>query len=90
MEIILGILLLFGAFTLGTVSSDSTDRETHTTQMEPDGTTQQAQAVAVGSLQKCQAIGSAVIYRDLTVPYVRPGDQKSTSDGDCEVDCWDE
>ena len=36
MEIILGILLLFGAFTLGTVSSDSTDRETHTTKTEFD------------------------------------------------------
>ena len=29
MEIVLGILLLFGAFTLGTVTSDSTDHETH-------------------------------------------------------------
>ena len=37
MEIVLGILLLFGAFTLGTVSSDSTDHETDTTHMESDG-----------------------------------------------------
>ena len=90
MEIILGILLLFGAFTLGAVSSDSTDRETHTTKMESDGTTQQAQAVAVGSLQKCQPSESAVTYRDLTVPYAQPGDQDPTQTHDDESDGWDD
>jgi hypothetical protein len=90
MEIILGILLLFGAFTLGTVSSDSTDRETHTTKMEFDGTTQQAQAVAVGSLQKCQPSESASHYRNLTVPYTQPVAQRPAQTDGIEESGWDE
>jgi len=90
MEIILGILLLFGAFTLGTVSSDSTDRGTHTTQMESDGTTQQAQAVAAGSLQKCQPSESASHYRNLTVPIRQPAAQQPTQTDDIEESGWDE
>ena len=88
MEIVLGILLLFGAFTLGAVTSGSDDNDIDTAQIVTDAYGDHEQAAA--PLKKCQTIGSAVIYRDLTVPYVRPGDQKSTSDGDCEVDCWDE
>jgi hypothetical protein len=90
MEIILGILLLFGAFTLGAVSSDSTDRETHTTKMESDGATHQAQAVAAGSLQKCQPSESASHYRNLTVPYAQPVDQQPAQTDDIEDNGWDE
>ena len=90
MEIVLGILLLFGAFTLGAVTSGSDDNDTDTAEIETDAYDHHEQAVAASPLQQCQASGSAVTYRDLTVPYVRPGDQKSTSAGDCEVDCWDE
>ena len=90
MEIVFGILLLFGAFTLGTAASDSTDHEIHATHMESDGTTHQVQAVAASSLQKCQPIESAVTYRDLTVPYAQPGDQNPTQTHDDEGDGWDD
>ena len=90
MEIILGILLLFGAFTLGTVSSDSADHETHTTHMESDGTTLQAQAVAASSLQKCQQGGSVRHYRDLTVPMMKPAVQQPKSTDDDENFGWDD
>ena len=90
MEIVLGILLLFGAFTLGTVSSDSTDHETDTTQMESAGTAHQAQAVAASSLQKCQSSESTRHYRDLTVPITQPAIQQPTQTEDDEDDGWDE
>ena len=91
MEIVLGILLLFGAFTLGAVTSGSDDSDTDTAQIETDVYGHHEQAVA--TLKECQASGSAVTYRDLTIPYIQHiqrSDQKTTSAGDCEVNCWDE
>jgi len=90
MEIVLGILLLFGAFTLGAVSSDSTDHETHIAHMESDGVTRQTQAVGTSSLQKCQQGGSVRHYRDLTVPIAKPAAQQSKSIDDDENFGWDE
>ena len=90
MEIILGILLLFGAFTLGTVSSDSTDHETHIAHMESDGTTRQAQTFDAISLQKCQSSESVRHYRDLTAPIMKPAVQQPTQTDDDEDFGWDE
>jgi hypothetical protein len=90
MEIVLGIFLLFGAFTLGAVSSDGTDHETHTTQMESAGAVQQTQIVAASSLQNCQASESVRHYRDLTVPLVQPAAQQPKSADDDEGFGWDE
>jgi hypothetical protein len=90
MEIVLGILLLFGAFTLGAVSSDTTDHETHTTHMQSDGATLQAQTVAASSMQKCQQGGSVRNYRDLTVPIAKPAVQQPKSTDDDENFGWDE
>ena len=90
MEIVLGILLLFGAFTLGTVSSDSTDHETSATHMESAGAAQQAQVVAASSLQNCQPSDSVRHYRDLTVPITQPAIQQPTHTEDDEDDGWDE
>lgn len=89
MEIILGILLFFGAFTLGAVSSDSNDHETHTTHIESDGATIQAQTVAASSLQKCQSSESVRHYRDLTVPIMKPVQQMTQTDEDEDFG-WDE
>jgi hypothetical protein len=90
MEIVFGILLLFGAFTLGTVSSESTDHEIQTTQMESAGAVQQTQIVAASSLQKCQAGKSVRHYRDLTVPIVQPSAQQPTQVDGIEDNGWDE
>jgi len=89
MEIVLGILLLFGAFTLGTITSDSTDHETHATHIESDEAGQHSQTVTASTLQKCQASGSDRHYRDLTVPLAQPVVQQSTQTDD-EDDNWDE
>ena len=88
MEIVLGIFLLFGAFTLGAVTSDSTDHETHTTRIESEAG-QHSQIVTASTLQKCQASGSGRHYRDLTVPIAQPVVQLPTQTDD-EDDNWDE
>ena len=90
MEIVLGILLLFGAFTLGSVSSDGTDREADTTQIESAGTAQQAQAVAASSLQNCQSSESIRHYRDLTISIAQQAIQQPMHTEDDEDDGWDE
>ena len=72
MEMVLGILLLFGAFPRGTITSDSTDHETHTTRIESDEAGKHSQTVTASTLQKCQASGSGRHYRDLTVPIAQP------------------
>ena len=89
MEIVLGILLLFGAFTLGTITSDSTDHEAHATHIESDEAGQHSQTVTASTLQNCQAIGSGRYYRDLTVPIAQPVVQQPTQIDD-EDDNWDE
>ena len=89
MEIVLGILLLFGAFTLGAVTSDNTDHETHTTRIESDEAGQHSQTITASTLQKCQASGSGRHYRDLTVPIAQPVVQQPTQTDD-EDDNWDE
>ena len=89
MEIVLGILLLFGAFTLGTITSDSTDHEAHATRIESDEAGQHSQTVTASTLQKCQASGSDRHYRDLTVPLAQPVVQLPTQTDD-EDDNWHE
>jgi len=89
MEIVLGILLLFGAFTLGTITSDSTDHEAHATRIESDEAGQHLQTVTASALQKCQAGGSGRHYRDLKVPIAQPVVQLPTQIDD-EGDNWDE
>ena len=88
MEIVLGILLLFGAFTLGAVTSGGDDSNTSTTQIETDAYDYHEQAAV--PLKKCQASGSVVTYRDLTVPYAQPSDQNPTQTHDDESDGWDD
>jgi len=90
MEIVLGILLLFGAFTLGTVTSDSADNDTQVALIEADGPDHYEQAAYSSPLQKCQASGSGRHYRDLTVPIAQAVVQQPTQNDDDEDDNWDE
>ena len=89
MEFVLGILLLFGAFALGTVTSDRTDHEAHATRIESDEAGQHSQTVTANTLQKCQASGFGRHYSDLTVPIAQPVVQLPTQTDD-EDDNWDE
>ena len=71
MEIVLAILLLFGGFTLGSVTADKRgDVAQHTTIAPPaDGAVDAShiqQAMRRHSLNRCHSRTTA--YRDLTVP----------------------
>ena len=90
MEIVLGILLLFGAFTLGAVTSDNTDHEARTTRIESDEACQHSQTVIASALQKCQASRSGRHYRDLTVSIAQPVVQQPAQTDDDEDDNWHE
>ena len=87
MEIVLAVLLLFGGFTLGSISSEKGDNESQSSMELPhvaDATNVHSvtQARSRSDLAECHSDG-AVIYRDLTIPYP---DQT----GGCEGKCPDE
>ena len=90
MEIVLGILLLFGAFSLGELTSESPDTDTPTTHVESNGTVEPAQALNTSALPNCQPSGSDRHYRDLTVPLTEPPIKQVTPIDEAEVDVWDE
>ncbi len=87
MEIVLAILLLFGGFTLGSISSENGSDEPQTSMDLPSDADAKilhpvTQAMRQSDPVRCHSDG-AVIYRDLTIPY-------SSQTGDCEVNCPDE
>ncbi len=87
MEIVLAVLLLFGGFTLGSITSNNEgdmpqssmdlSKVVDATSMHPF-----TRATGRSDLTRCHSDG-AVIYRDLTIPY-------SDQTGDCGVKCPDE
>ncbi len=87
MEIVLAILLLFGGFTLGSITSDNEGNESQSSMDLPHATDATdvhpvTQAMRRSNPSQCHSDG-AVIYRDLAIPY-------SGQIGDCEVGCPDE
>ena len=87
MEIVLAILLLFGGFTLGSISSENGGNEPQFSMDLPNvADATELQPVTQGMHRtdptQCHSDG-AVTYRDLTIPYP---DQT----GDCEGKCPDE
>jgi len=73
MEIVLAILLLFGGFTLGSITADEANDDTPSTVTRsnvdsgPDSH-QATQTMRRGNSTPCHSDGT-IIYRDLTVPY---------------------
>jgi hypothetical protein len=86
MELVLGLLVFFGGFTLGSVTSGSADPDSSTAWVQSDGLGYHQPAAAASPSPKCPASGAAVTYRDLTIPYARPGVLRSTPAGDGEDD----
>ncbi len=93
MEIVLGVLLLFGAFTLGTVSADHAAHETHAVPSASVASDSAGQTVDSDDLQPCPKSGSVLPYRDLTRPVVQPAAQPpvpaKATDDEAEFP-WDE
>ncbi|MES9897696.1 MAG: hypothetical protein ABW148_01595 [Sedimenticola sp.] len=94
MEIVLAILLLFGGFTLGSVSADKSDDEPQSAMAIPnrDGVPdshQLTQAMLQSDSSRCHA-DRAVIYRDLAVPYHGQNERSAMEISDCGEGCTDE
>ncbi len=73
MEIVLAILLLFGGFTLGSVTADKDDNDKQSTMVASQegrsaGSYPVTQVMRQSDPTRCHS-GKSVIYRDLTVPY---------------------
>ncbi len=102
MEVIVVILLLFGAFSLGSATHDSADddpadMEISTAVSERPNATGNALGDAIGTesdnyvqLQDCMANRHYVIYRDLTNLHVGEVEAEATTPGDCNGTCLDE
>lgn len=97
MEIVLGILLLFGAFTLGSVTSDNSGQETHVVHSESVASDHSGQQIIESDdHQQCPKNGSELPVRDLLVPVTQPAvptpalpNDTNESDGEAEFS-WDE
>ncbi|MCP4212042.1 MAG: hypothetical protein GY764_11260 [Halieaceae bacterium] len=94
MEIVLAIFLLFGGFTLGSISADKGDDEPKPAMAMsnggdvPDSHTL-TQAMFQSNPTRCHS-DRAVIYRDLTVPYHGQIERPAMEISDCEGECPDE
>ncbi len=87
MEIVLAVLLLFGGFTLGSITSENGGDVLQSSMELPNvAYATDLHPVMHGMRQsdpiRCHSDG-AVIYRDLTIPY-------SGQTGDCEANCPDD
>ncbi len=94
MEIVLAILLLFGGFTLGSITADKGDDASPSTLVVPNATGIPdsypiTQAMRQSDMTRCHS-DRAVIYRDLTVPYHTKIDRQAGQTDDCEGECPNE
>ena len=83
MEIVLAVLLLFGGFTLGSITADKGD-DVQSTMGQPN-----EDSVPESDPGRCHS-DRAAIYRDLTVPYQGPVSAQTSQAGDCDGECPDE
>lgn len=92
MEIVLGILLLFGVFTLGTVTTDDVRHETYTVESKSMGSEHPAeQSIDADQLAPCPVHGSTRPYRDLTDLPSQPVPQTTPDEADDTAEySWDE
>ena len=92
MEIVLAVLLLFGAFTLGSISADKGGDHTKSSVAQSNaGVVPDSHQIPQAMLQsdpiRCHS-DRGVIYRDLTVPYHDQIERPAMEINDCEgKDC---
>jgi hypothetical protein len=94
MEIILAVLLLFGGFTLGSITVDKVDDASQTTSAMPDtdgaaDSYQVSKTIHAMDPTRCHS-GRAIIYRDLTVSYQDKPEQLTSQTSECEGECPNE
>ncbi len=89
MEIVVAVLLLFGGFTLGSITGDKGDEKSEPTMVLPSvvsipGPHSVKQITHDSDLAQC-SFGKSVIYRDLTAPFRGQIDRPGTGDRNCEA-----
>jgi hypothetical protein len=89
MEIIVAVLLFFGGFTLGSISTDKGDEKSEPTMVVPEvvsvpGPHPATQITRHIDPTRCH-FDKSVVYRDLTVPLRGQIDRPGTGDSDCEI-----
>ena len=94
MEIVLAILLLFGGFTLGSITADKGNNASPSTRIVSNATSISeshpiTQAMRQNELNRCQS-DRVVTYRDLTVPHYGKIDQQAGQTDDCDGECPNE
>ena len=94
MEIVLAVLLLFGGFTLGSITADKGNESRESTMAVPNtdgvpGSQPTMQTTDADYSMPCHS-GKSVIYRDLTVSIHDQIQQSVVEASDCEGVCPDE
>ena len=83
MEIVLAVLLFFGGLTLGSITADKGDNDSHSTVALPYANR------AMPDPTRCHS-NDVVIYRDLTVPYQSQIKRPAIEISDCAGECPDD
>ena len=89
MEIGVAVLLLFGGFTLGSITTDKGDEKSEPTMVLPSVVSipsphPATQITHDSDPTRCH-FDKSVIYRDLTAPFRGQIDRPGTGDRDCEA-----
>jgi len=89
MDIVFGLLLLFGGFALGSVTAERAPSvQTPSSVAEARG--EEATGLMTIDSFTCHAGEAAVVYRDLTLPHPGQTDRPDTPAGECTEGCRDE
>ena len=89
MEIVVAVLLFFGGFSLGSITTDKGDEKSEPTMVLPNvvsvpGPHPATQITRVSDPTQCH-FDKSVIYRDLTAPFRGQIDRPGPGVSDCEV-----
>lgn len=94
MEIVLAVLLLFGGFTLGSVTADKGSDDKQSTMISSHvegaaGSVPVTQTMRQGDPAGCHS-DEPITYRDLTVPYRDHSERPAVEGSDCDGECPNE
>jgi len=89
MDIVFALLLLFGGFALGSVTSER-DPSVQTPSSVAEVRSQEPPGLATSDPLTCSGSKAAVIYRDLSLPHSGQTNRPETPAGECVEGCQDD
>ena len=89
MDIVFGLLLLFGGFALGSVTVERDPSVQHQPSVAEDRS-KEPPGLTTSDPLTCHGGKAAVVYRDLTFHYPDQTDRSETPAGECAEGCRDE